>query len=73
MVEAGHGVVRSWWVKVAGGMGPSAVVVVNVLGEHHTQVPLVEDQYAVGEFGSESAPVIMRDRHRPVMPQVTAV
>ena len=29
------------------------VVVPNIFGEHHTQVPLVEDQHAVGEFGSD--------------------
>ncbi len=27
----------------------------NVFREHHTQVPLTEDQYAVGEFGSDRA------------------
>ena len=27
----------------------------NVLGEHDTQVPLTEDQHAVGEFGSQGA------------------
>jgi hypothetical protein len=27
----------------------------NVLREHHTQVPLTEDQYPVSEFGSDRA------------------
>jgi hypothetical protein len=27
----------------------------NVFREHHTQVPLAEDQYPVGEFGSDRA------------------
>jgi hypothetical protein len=29
--------------------------VANVLTEHCTQVPLADDQYAVGEFGSQGA------------------
>jgi hypothetical protein len=41
--------------KVAGTVRPSTVVVPNVLREHHTQVPLTEDQYVVGGFGSEGA------------------
>jgi hypothetical protein len=49
-------VVRPWWVKFAGAVRPSTVVVANVLREHHTQVPLTEDQHAVGEFGSEVDP-----------------
>ena len=31
------------------------VVVANVLSEHDPQMPLTEDQHAVGEFGSDSA------------------
>jgi hypothetical protein len=46
---------RPWWVKVAGAVGSSAVVVPDVLGEYHTQVPLIEDQHTVGEFGSKGA------------------
>jgi hypothetical protein len=34
---------------------PSTVVVANVGCEHDTQVPLTEDQHAVGEFGSQGA------------------
>ena len=42
-------------MKFAGAVGSSAVVVPNVVREYHTQVPLAEDQHAVGEFGSDSA------------------
>ena len=31
------------------------VVVANVLGDHCTQVPLADDQYADGEIGSQGA------------------
>ena len=41
--------------KFAGAVRPSTVVVPNVLREHHTQVPLTEDQHAVGAFGSDRA------------------
>ncbi len=44
---------RPWWAKFAGAVGSSTVVVPNVVCEHHTQVPLIEDQHAVGEFGSD--------------------
>jgi hypothetical protein len=47
--------VGSWRAKFAGAVGPSTAVVPNVFREHHTRVPLAEDQYAVGEFDSESA------------------
>ena len=43
------------WAKVTGAVGPSTVAVPNVFHEHSTQVPLVDDQHAVGEFGSEGA------------------
>ena len=46
---------RQWWAKVASAMWPSTVVVANVFREHDTQVPLTEDQHAVGEFGSQGA------------------
>jgi hypothetical protein len=36
-------------------VGSSTVVVANVFGEHDTQVPLTEDQHAVGECGSKGA------------------
>lgn len=36
-------------------MWSSAVVVLNILGEHEIQVSLIDDQHAVGEFGSEVA------------------
>ncbi len=44
-----------WRAKVAGAVGSSTVVVANVLREHRTQVALVDNQHAVGEFGSEGA------------------
>ncbi len=55
MTEVCDGVSRPWWAKVAGAVGSSAVVVANVFHQHHMQVPLAEDQHAVGEFGSDSA------------------
>jgi hypothetical protein len=36
-----------------GAVWASTVVVVDVLREHQTQVPLTKDQYPVGEFGSD--------------------
>ncbi len=45
---------RLRWAKFAGTVRPSTVVVPNVLREHHTRVPLTEDQ-RVGKFGSEGA------------------
>ena len=55
VAEVCHGVGRSWRTKFAGAVRSSTVVVPDVLREHHTQVPLTEDQYAVGEFGSDRA------------------
>jgi hypothetical protein len=46
---------RLWWAKVAGAVGSSTVVMANVVREHYTQVPLAEDQYAIGEFGPQGA------------------
>lgn len=46
---------RSGWVKVAGAVGSSVVVVANIFGEYCTQVALVDDQHAVGQFGSQGA------------------
>jgi hypothetical protein len=42
-----------WWAKVTAAVRPSTVVVPNIFREHDTQVPLIEDQHAVGEFGSD--------------------
>ena len=42
-------------MKVAGTVGSLPVVVLKVFREYHTQVPLADDQHAVGEFGSEGA------------------
>src|SRR6185312_16964266 len=41
--------------QIAGPVRPSTVVVPNIFREHYTQMPLIEDQYAVGEFGSDRA------------------
>jgi hypothetical protein len=38
-----------------GAVGPSTVVVANVVGQQDTQVPLAEDQNTFGEFGSDGA------------------
>jgi hypothetical protein len=51
MAEVRDGVGRWEWAKVAGAVGPSTVVVANVLREHYAQVPLAEDQPSVDEFG----------------------
>jgi hypothetical protein len=37
----------------------------NVVGEHYTQVPLAEDQHAVGEFGSQGADESFGETVRP--------
>jgi hypothetical protein len=42
-----------WWAKVTAAVRPSTVVVPNIFREHYTQVPLIEDQQAVGEFGPD--------------------
>jgi hypothetical protein len=65
VVEICHGMGRSRWAKVAGTVGPSAVVMANVLCERYMQVPLIEDQYAVGEFGSDSAHESFGETVRP--------
>ena len=46
---------RSGWVKAAGAVWSTVVVVANIFREHCTQMPLVEDQHVVGEFGSDRA------------------
>jgi hypothetical protein len=48
---------------------PSAVVVPNVFREHYTQVPLVEDQHAVGELGSEGSDEPCDEAVRPRTPR----
>jgi hypothetical protein len=44
-----------WWAKVTAAVGLLTVVVPNIFCEHDMQVPLIEDQHAVGEFGSDRA------------------
>jgi hypothetical protein len=53
--EVREGVGRLRRAKDTGAVGSSTVVVANVLREHSVQVPLVEDQHAVREFGSKGA------------------
>lgn len=57
------------WAKVTGAVGPSAVVVPDVFREHSTQVPLVEDQHTVGEFGSKGSDELFGDAVRPRTPR----
>jgi hypothetical protein len=56
---------RLRWAKVAGAVRSSTVVVPDVLREQHTQVPLAEDQHAIGEFGSEGADEPFGETVRP--------
>jgi hypothetical protein len=74
--STGRRLMRSWlevrdgvgwlrWAKVTGAVRPSTVVVPNVFHEHDTQVPLVEDQHAVGEFGSEGSDETVRRNSSP--------
>jgi hypothetical protein len=53
VVRSWLGSAMGWGAKFVGTVGSLAVVVLNVLREYHTQVPLAEDQHVVGEFGSE--------------------
>ena len=46
------GVVRPGRTQLAATVRSTAVVVPDELREHRSQVPLTEDQHAVGEFGS---------------------
>src|SRR5262249_36315249 len=69
MVEICHGVGRLGWAKFAGAVGSPAVVVPDVLAEHHTRVPLIEDQHTVGEFGSEGAREPFGETVRPRAPR----
>jgi hypothetical protein len=52
VVEVRHRVGRPRWAEFPGTVRPSTVVVLDVFGEHGVQMSLVQDQYAVGEFGS---------------------
>jgi hypothetical protein len=53
------------WAKAAGAMGPSPVVVLDVCRQNLAQVSLVDDQHAVGEFGSQSTDEPFREAVRP--------
>jgi hypothetical protein len=65
VAEVRDGVGRLGWAKVSGAVGSSTVVVANVLIEHDAQVPLAEDQHAVGEFGSHGADESFGEAVRP--------
>ena len=69
VAEVGDGVGWLRWAKVTGAVRPSAVVVPNVFREHSTQVLLVEDQHAVGEFGSEGSEEPLGEAVRPRTPR----
>ena len=69
MAEVRDGVGRPWRVKVAGTMGSSTVVMANIFREYDTQVPLAEDQHAVGEFGSQGAHEPFGETVRPRAPR----
>jgi hypothetical protein len=58
---------------VVGSVGSSAVVVSDVGPEYHTHVPLIEDQHAVGEFGSEGADESFGETVRPGAPRRNSV
>src|SRR5918994_561913 len=45
--------IGAWWDKAQRSMWPPSVVVGAVSSEDGPQVPLAEDQNAVGEFGSD--------------------
>ena len=55
LAEVRHRIARPWWMKFAGAVGSSIVVVANIPFKHNLQMPLTEDQHAVSEFGSDSA------------------
>jgi hypothetical protein len=72
----GRRLIRSWlssatgWVGCGGRRsreryGSSPVVVPDVCREYPTQVPLTEDQHAVGEFGSDRTHEPFRETGRP--------
>jgi hypothetical protein len=69
IAEVRHGMGWPWWSQLAGTVRPSTVVVLNVLREYHPQVPLAEDQHAVGEFGSERAHEPFGETMRPGAPR----
>jgi hypothetical protein len=69
MAEVRYGVGRPWWAKIAGAMGPPTVVMANIFRGHDTQVPLAEDQHAVGEFDSEGADEPFSEAVRPRAPK----
>jgi hypothetical protein len=65
VVDVRDGMGRLGWAKVSAAVGSSTVVVANVLIEHDAQVPLAEDQHAVGEFGSHGADESFGEAVRP--------
>jgi hypothetical protein len=69
VAEVRDGVGWLRWAKVTGAVRPSTVVVPNVFHEHYTQVLLVEDQHAVGEFGSDGSDEPFGEAARPRTPR----
>src|SRR5581483_8000201 len=65
VAQVRDGVGRLWWAEIAGPVRSSTVVVANIFREHDTQMPLIEDQYAVGEFGSDRAHESFGETVRP--------
>jgi hypothetical protein len=65
MAEISHVMVRLRWAKVAGTVWSSTVAVPNIFREHCMQVPLVEDQDSVGEFGSDGSDEPFGETVRP--------
>ena len=49
------GVLGSRWVQLLAAVGPLRVVVADVFAEEQSKMSLAEDQYPVGEFGSDSS------------------
>jgi hypothetical protein len=67
ITEVCRGVGWSWRAKFAGAVWASTVVVPDVVREHKTQVPLTEDQYAVGEFSPDRADEPFGKTVRPLL------
>jgi hypothetical protein len=53
LVDVGGRLAWPWWAKLAGAVWSATVVVPDVVCEHCAQVPLTENQKAVGDFGSD--------------------
>jgi hypothetical protein len=65
VAEIRDGMGRLRWAKGTGTVQPSTVVVPNIFRERCRQMPLIEDQDAVGEFGSDGADEPFGKTRRP--------